>query len=210
MLKTPSCCCLALDVLAWKDLLKSSFIAEIPSSHNSFLKTLTGSIMQSSPQDALSHTRGAAWLRARWGESVPVLVCLLSLGLFLNISHTTQAVFRGFTHQWNFCTALFQREPFLIESMTVTLFLCLGKAWLVRDLLHGNGEQWFGQRSPVVCWECLVRSVKQHVDPADCLGMKKHHTATQNNSAVFSTTWTVLQRGIFAISVWHTVPLYPP
>lgn len=210
MLKTPSCCCLALDVLAGKDLLKSSFIAEIPSSHNSFLKTLTGSVMQSSPQDALSHTRGAAWLWARWGESVSVLVCLLSLGLFSNTSHTTQAVFRDFTHQWNFCTALFQREPFLIESMTVTLFLCLGKAWLVRDLLNGNGEQWFGQRSPVVCWGCLVRSVKQHVDPAVCLGMKKHRTATQNNSAVFSTTWTALQRGTFAISVWHTVPLYPP
>lgn len=31
----------------------------------------------------------------------------------------TQAVFRGFTHQQNFCTALFQREPFLIQSMTV-------------------------------------------------------------------------------------------
>lgn len=79
MLKTPSCCCLALDVLAGKDLLKFSFIAEIPSSHNSFLRTLTGSIMQSSSQDALSYTRGVAWLWARQGEGISVLVCLLPL-----------------------------------------------------------------------------------------------------------------------------------
>lgn len=81
MLKTPSCCCLALDVLAGKDLLKSSFIADIPSSHNSFLKTLTGIIMQGSPQDAVSYTRGAAWPRARQGEGVSVLVCLLSFAI---------------------------------------------------------------------------------------------------------------------------------
>ena len=79
MLRTPPCCCLALDVLAGKDLLKSSYITEIPSSHNSFLKTLTGSIMQSSPQDALSHTRGAAWPWARRGEGFSVPVCLQSL-----------------------------------------------------------------------------------------------------------------------------------
>lgn len=113
-----------------EDMLESSFIAEIPSSHNSFLKTLTGSIIQSSPQDALSYTRGAAWQQARRGEGISVLVCLLPLnetnpslplGLFSNTSRTTQAVcFRDFTHQWNFCTILFQKEPFLIESTTVS------------------------------------------------------------------------------------------
>lgn len=113
-----------------EDMLEFSFIAEIPSSHNSFLKTLTGSIIQSSPQDALSYTRGAAWQQARRGEGVSVLVCLLPLnernpalplGLFSNTSHTTQAVcFRDFTHQWNFRTILFQKEPFLIESTTVS------------------------------------------------------------------------------------------
>lgn len=35
--------------------------------------------MQSSPQDALSYTRGAAWLWARQGEGVSVLVGLLPL-----------------------------------------------------------------------------------------------------------------------------------
>lgn len=113
MLKTPSCCCLALDVLAGKDSLKSSFIVEISNSHNSSLKTLTGSIMLSSPQDALSYTRGTAWLWARQGEGISVLVfypmSLYCLALSQNSSCTTQAVFRHFTHTQNFCTVLFDR-----------------------------------------------------------------------------------------------------
>lgn len=113
MLKTPSCCCLALDVLAGKDLLESSFIVEISSSHNSSLKTLTGSIMLSSPQDALSYTRGTAWLWARQGEGISVLLFPPMLHYCLafsqNPSCTTQAVFRQFTHTQNFCTVLFDR-----------------------------------------------------------------------------------------------------
>lgn len=85
MLKTPSCCCLALHVLAGKDLPKSSFIVEISSSHNSSLKTLTGSIMLSSPQDALSYTRGAAWLWARQGEGISVLFYFPHVSLLLGL-----------------------------------------------------------------------------------------------------------------------------
>lgn len=113
MLETPPCCCLALDVLAGKDLLKSSFIVEISSSHNSSLKTLTGSIMLSSPQDALSYTRGAAWLWARQREGISVLfffpMSLYCLAFSQNFSCTTQAVFRHFTHKQNFCTVVFDR-----------------------------------------------------------------------------------------------------
>lgn len=113
MLKTPSCCCLARDVLAGKDLLKSSFIVDSPSSHNSSLKTLTGTIKLSSPQDALSSTRGAAWLWARQEEGILVLVFSLMSLYFLafsqNSSCTTQVAFRHFTHAQNFCTVLFDR-----------------------------------------------------------------------------------------------------
>lgn len=188
MLKTPSCCCLALDVLAGKDLLKSSFIADIPSSHNSFLKTLTGIIMQGSPEDALNYTRGAAWPWARQGEGVSVLVFLLSLTIAWPI----------LKHQL-YCTSNRQRfhssVKFLHSSLSERTipnwiydcrhsFGVLERPDLLRDLLHGNGEQRFGQRSPVVCWESApMRSVKQHVAPVGCLGMQNSHIAT----------WTTLQ-----------------
>lgn len=207
--KTPSCCCcLALDVLAGKDLLKSSFIAGIPSSHNRSLKTLTGSLMLNSPQDALSYSEGQTGCGPGEEEGLPVTVfccLLLLLGLFSNISHT-QTVFSGFTHHQNFCIALFQRQPFLIQSMTVGVPPVSQKG-LTRVLFHGTGEQWFEKRTLVLCWEsALMRFVEQHVAPACCLGMKKGHTATLN-SAVSSVTSTMPRRGMLAISVWHTVLL---
>lgn len=181
MLQTPSCCCLALDVLAGKDFLKSSFIVEISSSHNSSLKTLTGTIMLSSPQDVLSYTRGAAWLWARQGKGISVLV-FPSMSVYLafsqNSSCTTQVVFRHFAHAQNFCTVLFDRTiaNWICDCQHSS---CLGKAWLVRDLLCGNAGQCFGQTSPAVHWESApMRPAEQHVAQTCCLGMKKGYTAT--------------------------------
>lgn len=214
MLKTPSCCCLALDVLAGKGLLKSSFIAEIPSSHNSFLKTLTGSIMQNSPQDALCYTRGAAWLRARRGEGISVLVCLLSLTTTWPI--LKHQLYHTSSLQRFHSSAKFPHSSLSERTIPNWIYDCQHSACVLErpDLLETCSMEMqsssLGRGSPVMCWERALRTVEQHVAPAGCLGMKKGHIATQNNSAVSSTTSTVLQRGTFAIGVWHTIPLYPP